>query len=53
MKKLAIAAALAALATTVSAQQVEVYGKVRIYQEQDTVGTASAVTKQTSDTSRL
>jgi len=53
MKKLAIAAALAAMSASVSAQQVEVYGKMRIYQERDTVGTNSAVNKQSNDTSRL
>ena len=53
MKKLAIAAAVAAMATMASAQQVEVYGKMRVYQERDTVGTATAVTKQTNDSSRL
>jgi predicted porin len=53
MKKLVITTALAAIATTVSAQNVEVYGKMRLYTERDTVGTASAVTKQTNDTSRL
>jgi predicted porin len=53
MKKLAIAAVLAVTATSVSAQNVEVYGKMRIYQERDTVGTASAVTKQSNDSSRL
>lgn len=53
MKKLAIAAALAAMATTASAQTVEVYGKMRIYLERDDVGTASAVTKQSNDSSRI
>lgn len=53
MKKLALAAVLAAVTTTVSAQNVEIYGKMRIYQERDEVGTASAVTKQTQDSSRL
>lgn len=53
MKKLAIAAALAVMATTVSAQTVEVYGKMRIYTERFEQGTASAVTRQTNDTSRI
>ena len=53
MKKLAIAAAMTAMSTTATAQQVEVYGKMRIYQERDTVGTAAALTKQTNDASRL
>jgi len=53
MKKLAIAAVLAAMATSVSAQSVEVYGKMRVYMENDKEGTASAVTKATNDTSRL
>ena len=53
MKKSVLAAALAAITTSVSAQNVEIYGKMRIYQERDTVGTASAVTKQSNDTSRL
>jgi predicted porin len=53
MKKLAIAAALAAMATTVSAQNVTVYGKMSLYQERDSVGTASALTRQSDDTSRI
>jgi predicted porin len=53
MKKLAIAAAMAAITTTVSAETVQVYGKMRIYQESDRVGTASAVNKQTNDSSRI
>lgn len=53
MKKLAIAACMAVMSASVAAQNVTVYGKMRIYQESDKVGTASAVTKQTSDTSRL
>jgi predicted porin len=53
MKKLTLATAMTVLATSVSAQNLEVYGKMRIYQERDTVGTASAVTKQSNDTSRL
>jgi predicted porin len=54
--KQAIVAAVVALATmgSVSAQSaVEVYGKMRVYMESDEVGTASAVTKQSNDTSRL
>lgn len=53
MKKTLVAVAMAALATSVSAQNVEVYGKMRVYMESDEVGTASAVTKQSNDTSRL
>lgn len=53
MNKTTIAAALAVMGTAVSAQAVEVYGKMRVYQEQDRVGTAATVTKQTNDSSRL
>lgn len=53
MNKTTIAAALAVMSTAVSAQAVEVYGKLRVYQEQDRVGTAGAVSKQTNDSSRL
>ena len=53
MKKSVIAAALVAVTSSVSAQNLEVYGKMRIYQERDTVGTAAALTKQSNDTSRL
>jgi predicted porin len=53
MKKLAIAASLAFLTTSVSAQSLEVYGRMHLYQESDKVGAASAVTKQTNDSSRL
>ena len=53
MKKTLVAVAMAAMATAASAQNVEVYGKMRLYMESDKEGTASAVTKQTNDTSRL
>jgi hypothetical protein len=56
MKKYALVLALAlasgfALAQT--APQVSIYGKVREYQESYTLGTASALTRLTNDTSRL
>lgn len=52
MKKLAIAAAIAAMSTVASAQSVEVYGKMRVYQERESIGGAPGVNKQTSDLSR-
>jgi len=56
MKKYALLLALALAAGAVSAQtapQVSVYGKVRVYEESYTLGTASALTRLTNDTSRL
>jgi predicted porin len=56
MKKLVTALALALASVAVwaqSAPQVSVYGKVRVYEESYTLGTASALTRLTNDTSRL
>lgn len=44
---------MATVASAATAQNVEVYGKMRLYMESDKVGTASAVTKQSNDSSRL
>jgi len=52
MKKIALATILAAASIAVSAQ-VTVYGKMRVYQESVTAGSASAVTALTNDSSRL
>ena len=52
MKKIALATILAAASLAASAQ-VTVYGKMRVYEESVTVGTASAVTALTNDTSRI
>ena len=52
MKKIAIATILAAVSIAASAQ-VTVYGKMRVYEESSTVGSASAVTALTNDSSRL
>ena len=52
MKKIALATILAAASLAASAQ-VTVYGKMRVYEESVTVGTASAVTALTNDSSRL
>ena len=52
MKKIALATILAAASLAASAQ-VAVYGKMRVYEESVTVGSASAVTALTNDTSRL
>ena len=52
MKKIALATILAAASLAASAQ-VAVYGKMRVYEESVTVGTAPAVTALTNDTSRL
>ena len=52
MKKIALATILAAVSIAASAQ-VTVYGKMRVYEESVTVGTASAVTALTNDSSRL
>ena len=56
MKKYALLLALALAAGFAQAQtnpQVGVYGKVREYQESYTLGTASALTRLTNDSSRL
>jgi len=56
MKKLVTVLALALAASAVWAQtapQVSVYGKVRVYEESYTLGTASALTRLTNDSSRL
>jgi predicted porin len=56
MKKYALLLALALAAGFAQAQttpQVSVYGKVREYQESYTLGTASALTRLTNDSSRL
>ena len=52
MKKIALATILAAASIAASAQ-VTVYGKMRVYEESVTVGSASAVTSLTNDSSRL
>ncbi len=53
MKKLALAALLSVTATVATAQTVEVYGKIHLYQERIETGTASAVTKLSNDSSRI
>ena len=56
MKKLVTLAALAlatSMALAQTAPKVSVYGKVRVYEESYTLGTASALTRLTNDTSRL
>ena len=56
MKKYALLLALALATGAVSAQtapQVSVYGKVRMYEESYTLGTAGALTRLTNDSSRL
>jgi predicted porin len=56
MKKYALLLALALAAGFAQAQttpQVSIYGKVRQYQESYTLGTASALTRLTNDSSRL
>lgn len=56
MKKLVTVLALALATSAVwaqSAPQVSVYGKVRVYEESYTLGTASALTRLTNDSSRL
>ena len=53
MKKAILAAAVALATTAASAQNVELYGKMRVYGDHDRVGTASAVTKLSNDTSRF
>lgn len=56
MKKLVTVLALALATSAVWAQtapQVSVYGKVRVYEESYTLGTAGALTRLTNDSSRL
>lgn len=56
MKKFVTVLALALATSAVWAQtapQVSVYGKVRVYEESYTLGTASALTRLTNDSSRL
>ena len=56
MKKLVTALAFAVATSAVwsqTAPQVSVYGKVRLYEESYTLGTASPLTRLTNDTSRL
>lgn len=53
MKKAILAAAVALATSAASAQGVELYGKMRVYGDYDRVGTASAVSKLTNDTSRF
>lgn len=55
MKKLLMALSMAlTLGATAQAQtNVEVYGKMRMYQDHDKVGTASSVSKVTNDLSRI
>ena len=54
MKKVSLLATLLfTMAGTAAAQNVEVYGKMRIYQERTETGTATAVSRQTQDGSRL
>jgi predicted porin len=52
MKKFALVLAMV-LAAGAAQAQVSVYGKVRQYMDNDKVGTASAVTALTNDTSRI
>ena len=52
MKKIAIATILAAVSIAASAQ-VTVYGKLRVYEESSSIGSASAVTALTNYSSRL
>jgi len=53
MKKFAIATVLALVSGFASAQSVEVYGRMRMYQETDKVGTADSVSRITNDRSRF
>lgn len=53
MKKAILAAAVALATTAASAQDVQVYGKMHLYGEQDRVGTGTAVTKLSNDLSRF
>ena len=54
MKKIVLSTIVALAATSAFAQSnVEIYGKMRIYQESYKAGTSSSVTQQTSDASRL
>lgn len=53
MKKTILAAAMTLAMSAASAQSVEIYGKMRVYGDHDRVGTTSAVSRLTNDTSRL
>ena len=53
MKKAILAAAVALATTAASAQNIELYGKMRVYADRDEVGTAAAVNKLTNDLSRF
>lgn len=54
MKKILLAGAFTLIASSGFAQSnVEIYGKMRIYQESYKAGTASSLNQQTSDASRL
>lgn len=54
MKKIVLSTIVALAATSAFAQSnVEVYGKMRIYQESYKAGTAGALTQQSNDASRL
>jgi hypothetical protein len=53
MKKIAIMAALAFVATTALADGVTVYGKMRVFGESNKLGTANAVTQVTDSDSRI
>lgn len=55
MKKIILASIMASVFGIAQAQQtgVEVYGKMRVYQETYKAGTADSLTQQTNDTSRI
>lgn len=54
MKKFVLAGIIVLTSTTAFAQNsVEVYGKMRIYQESYKAGTASSITQQSNDASRI
>lgn len=53
MKKMIFTAVLLASASLANAQNVEVYGKMRVYQESYQLGSTSSVTQMTSDYSRF
>jgi len=53
MKKTILVAALATASVCYAQSNVEVYGKFRLYQESEKLGTSAGVTKQTNDLSRI